>query len=144
MATDVTKAQLVGSLSDLRFVRYGNLVDQQISSPPGGEGVFITTLGGKGRTVEFDGTIRATSTTKILASQAVYTIINSIDTREQTKQELNIFTGETSGPGGLHAGQYTNVVIDSFFVGQRWNTGPGGSGFIASVDFRLILRRLVA
>lgn len=143
MATDVTKAQLVGSLSDLRLVRDGNIVDQQISSPPGGEGVFITTLGSKGRTAEFNGTLRATSTTRVLAAGALQTLMNSLDTREQTKQELNLFVGESSGPGALHDNRFDNVVVEGVSYGTRYNVGPGGSGFVASIDYRIIVRKLV-
>lgn len=142
MATDVTKADLLGTGGTMQLKRDGTLTDQQVTAPPGGTSVLVASLGKKGRLTTFACTFRASDATIAAARTTLNTTRDALIDYESGKTELNLFVGDSEYPGVMYVGQFNSVVIDSLSFGPIHRSPASGAVTLiqeAEITFRKLL-----
>lgn len=142
MATNVTKSTLLGSGATMNLESDGNIVDQQTTSPPGGEGVIVASLGSKGRQIVFQCSMRGTGASLSAALTSLNALKSSLRTRESSKEELNLFASDSTFPGALHTGDMDGVVIEGISFGVI-EKSVKGSTYAIIQQLRIVFRKLL-
>lgn len=141
-----TKADIVGTGGQLSFVGQENPVAFQEFAFPGIDGVYTTSLGGRGAIFRAVGIMRASGSTAQAAANAFKTLLAATRSLQSQGTIFDLFHGETTNMKKLYedgaGADMTNLVIVEFNLeSPRYLTGTADP-FSVTADFKMTLRRV--
>lgn len=141
-----TQADLVGTGGSLTFVGQENPSDSQEFAFPGIDGVYRTSLGGRGAMYRCSGIMRASGSTRQTAANTFKTLLAATLLLKNQGTIFDLFHGESTDIKKLYedgaSADLTNIVIAEFnLVSPRYFTGGGTTNYVVA-DFEMVLRRV--